>query len=124
MTPSELTAEQLRRRCNPQDLPIASSAEAPALNDDIIGQERATRAIEFGIDIPSPGYNIFAIGPAGTGKTSTVLRFLQRKAAERPVPNDWGYGHNFADPDRPLALRLPPGGGPGCAGKSTNCCSR
>jgi lon-related putative ATP-dependent protease len=110
MTPSELTAEQLRRRCNPQDLPIASSAEAPALND-IIGQERATRAIDFGIDIPSPGYNIFAMGPAGTGKTSTVLRFLERKAAARPVPEDWGYSHNFADPDRPLALRLPSGGG-------------
>ncbi len=28
----------------------------------------------------------------------------------RPVPPDWGYVYNFADPDRPLALRLPPAG--------------
>src|SRR5512133_3068156 len=110
MTSSELTAEQLRRRCNPQDLPITSSGEAPTLND-IIGQERATRAIDFGIDMPSPGYNIFAMGPAGTGKTSTVMRFLERKVGARPVPPDWGYVHNFADPDRPFALCLPPGGG-------------
>jgi lon-related putative ATP-dependent protease len=110
MTPRELGAGDLRRRCDPQALPFSSTAEAPEL-DEIIGQERATRAIDFGINIHSPGYNIFAIGPAGAGKTSTIIHFLQRKAATRPMPPDWGYVHNFAAPDRPLALRLPPGGG-------------
>jgi lon-related putative ATP-dependent protease len=107
---SELTADQLRRRCDVSQFAFTSTAEAPDL-EGIIGQERAARAIEFGIEIPYAGYNIFANGPAGAGKTSILTRFLETKAATRPVPVDWGYTHNFSDPDRPHAVRLPPGGG-------------
>ncbi len=108
--PRELITGQLRRRAPLDHLPYTTTADAPEL-DEIIGQERATRAIEFGIDIPYYGYNIFAMGPVGTGKTSTIARFLQHKARTRPIPSDWGYAHNFGDPDRPRALRLPPAGG-------------
>jgi len=108
--PRELTADQLRRTCAPADLSFQSTDELEQLNE-IIGQERATRAIEFGLDIPSYGYNIYALGPSGAGKTTTIAKYLERKAAERPVPNDWGYVNNFVRPDEPLALRLPPGGG-------------
>jgi len=108
--PRELTAAQLRRRCEIEDLPFRCTSELPELTE-IIGQERATRAIEFGIDIPSYGYNIYAMGPAGAGKTTTILRFLERKASTRDVPHDWGYVNNFKDPQSPQALRLPPGGG-------------
>lgn len=108
--PRELTADHLRRACAPSDLSFHSTDELEQLNE-IIGQERATRAIEFGLDIPSYGYNIYALGPAGAGKTTTIAKYLERKAAGRPVPNDWGYVNNFERPDEPLALRLPPGGG-------------
>ena len=108
--PRELTADQLRRACAPADLSFQSTDELEQLNE-IIGQERATRAIEFGLDIPSYGYNIYALGPSGAGKTTTIAKYLERKAAEQPVPNDWGYVNNFVRPDEPLALRLPPGGG-------------
>jgi len=110
MKPRELTAEQLRRRCEIEKLPFRSTAELSELTE-IIGQERATRAIEFGIDIPSYGYNIYAMGPVGAGKTTTILRFLKRKASTRGVPCDWAYVNNFQDPQSPEALRLPPGGG-------------
>jgi lon-related putative ATP-dependent protease len=110
MTPRELTAEQLRRRCETTHFAFATTADAPEL-EGIIGQARATRAIEFGIEMPYPGYNIFAMGPGGAGKTSTLTSFLEDRAATRPVPTDWGYIHNFKDPDRPKAVRLPPGGG-------------
>jgi lon-related putative ATP-dependent protease len=108
--PSELTPVQLRRTCDANRFPFTSTADAPGL-DDIIGQERATRAIEFGVEIDSPGYHIFAMGPAGAGKTSIIIRFLESKAARRPVPIDWGYVYNYVDPDRPRALRLPSGEG-------------
>jgi lon-related putative ATP-dependent protease len=108
--PRELTTEQLRRRCDMAQSAFASTAEAPDL-EGIIGQERAARAIEFGIEMPSAGYNIYAMGPAGAGKTSIITRFLERKAATLNVPADWGYVHNFADPERPEAVRLPSGGG-------------
>ncbi len=110
MTPRELTAEQLRRRCETTHFAFATTADAPEL-EGIIGQAHATRAIEFGIEMPYPGYNIFAMGPGGAGKTSTLTSFLEDRAATRPVPADWGYIHNFKDPDRPKAVRLPPGGG-------------
>jgi hypothetical protein len=110
MTLRELTAEQLRRRCETTHFAFATTADAPEL-EGIIGQARATRAIEFGIEMPYPGYNIFAMGPSGAGKTTTLAQFLEDRAATRPVPTDWGYIHNFQDPDRPKALRLPPGGG-------------
>lgn len=112
MPPRELTADQLRRACVPADLAFQSTDELEQLNE-IIGQERATRAIEFGLDIPSYGYNIYALGPSGAGKTTTIAKYLERKAAGRPVPNDWGYVNNFQRPDEPLAIRLPPGGGRG-----------
>lgn len=108
--PRELTADQLRRACAPGDLNFHSTDELEQLNE-IIGQERATRAIEFGLDIPSYGYNIYALGPAGAGKTTTIAKYLERQAAGRPVPNDWGYVNNFERPDEPLALRLPASGG-------------
>jgi lon-related putative ATP-dependent protease len=112
MTPRfpELTAAQLRRRCRAEQFTFESTATGPDLQG-IIGQERATRAIEFGLDVPYPGYNIYAMGPSGAGKTSIITYFLQSKAATRPVPADWAYAHNFDDPDRPIALRLPSGGG-------------
>lgn len=77
--------------------------------DAIIGQERATHAIEFGIDIPSYGYHIFAMGPVGAGKMTTVQRFLEQRAHARPTPPDWCYVNNLANPDRPEAIALPPG---------------
>ncbi len=110
MISRELAAEQLRRRCDTTQFTFATTADAPEL-EGIIGQERASRAIEFGIEMPYPGYNIYAMGPAGAGKTSTLTHFLEDRAVAREVPVDWGYVHNFADPDRPKAVRLPPGGG-------------
>ena len=108
--PRELSAEQLRRLCSPDEMTFETTADLELL-DDIIGQERATRAIEFGLDIPSYGYNIFALGPSGAGKTTTITQYLERKAATLPIPNDWAYVNDFERPDEPKALRLPPGGG-------------
>ncbi|MEA3459878.1 MAG: ATP-binding protein, partial [Chloroflexota bacterium] len=77
----------------------------------IIGQPRAARAIEFGISIPSHGFNIYALGPTGSGKTFAVKKFLEEKAAKEEVPDDWCYVNNFSDPRKPRAIRLPAGKG-------------
>ena len=109
-TPQELSAEFLRRKCTPDDMQVAfaTTADIDKL-DSLIGQERATRAIQFGIDIHAEGYNIFAMGPSGAGKSSTILRYLQEHAADRPSPKDWAYVRNPQDAYRPRALALPPG---------------
>lgn len=106
----ELPFEKLRRRCDPEVFQFASTAELPAL-EEIIGQERAVRATAFGMEINSPGYHLFALGPAGTGKTTMIKDLLARRGAGQPVPDDWCYVMNFEDSDKPLALRLPAGTG-------------
>jgi len=107
---SELQVEQLRRICDPKKFDFKSTAELSVL-DNIIGQERAVRATSFGIDIESPGYHMFALGPTGTGKTSMIEDLLDRKSEDQPVPDDWCYVNNFEEDDKPHALRLPAGKG-------------
>ncbi len=104
----ELKPEQLRRRSDPSLFSFKSTAELPPL-EAIIGQERAVRSIDFGIDMPNQGYNIYAVGPAGSGRTTTVRRFLTSRAIQRPVPPEWCYVYNFDNPRRPKAISLPPG---------------
>jgi len=104
----ELTPSQLRRVCDPASFAFQSTADLPVV-PDIIGQPRATHAIEFGIDIESPGFNIFVLGPGGTGRATTIQRFLEQKAATQPVPSDWVYVNNFAEPYKPRAIFLPQG---------------
>lgn len=77
----------------------------------MIGQERAMRALEIGLRVRTRGYNIFAVGEPGSGKTSTLERILKRRAAEEPLPRDLCYVYNFAAPDRPRPLALPAGQG-------------
>jgi lon-related putative ATP-dependent protease len=109
-TPEELSPEQLRYVCDPAQFDFETTADLPELSA-IIGQDRAVRAIDVGIEIPSYGFNIFAMGPSGTGRTTTVRKFLAEKAGREPVPDDWCYVNNFVEPNKPNALRLPPGKG-------------
>jgi len=106
--PVELSVDQVYRACDPKRLKFETTAELPALAE-VIGQERAVTAVDFGVGIHSKGYNIYALGPNGTGKWSTVLEFLSREAPGLPVPDDWVYVNNFAMPYRPNAIRLPSG---------------
>ena len=79
--------------------------------DDVIGQDRAIEAIHFGAEIDRPGYNIFALGPRGTGKSKTIEEYLQQQAKEGEIPSDWIYVNDFDDPDAPNAIELPCGVG-------------
>jgi hypothetical protein len=108
MSSNILTAAQLRRVCHPQKFQFNTTADLDAA-ETIIGQPRGVRAIQFGLGIQSPGYNIYVLGDAGTGRTATLERFLLAHAAHQPVPPDWIYVHNFAIPHQPRALSLPAG---------------
>ncbi len=105
---AELAAEQLSHRCNPELLPFATTDELPDLKD-VIGQPRAFRALELGIEVGGIGYNIFVLGIPDSGRTTLTLEYLQRKAALGPIPDDWCYVNNFDNPLQPRALRLPVG---------------
>lgn len=109
-TPLELSPEKLRRVCDPAQFDFETTAELSATST-IFGQPRGTRAIEFGMGITSPGYNVYILGETGTGRTTAVRRFLEEKTRQQPVPPDWVYVNNFVTPYQPRAISLPPGQG-------------
>jgi lon-related putative ATP-dependent protease len=108
--PAELGPSEVYRYSDPEALGFETTLELPELKE-IIGQDRAVSAVEFGMGINTDGYNIFALGPTGTGKASTIREFLSREAASLPAPDDWVYVHNFEKPHQPRAIRLPAGKG-------------
>jgi lon-related putative ATP-dependent protease len=107
---AELAPADLRRVCDVSRFSFETTADLP-FTRKIVGQPRGTRSIEFGIEIASPGFNIYVMGPVGTGRTTTIERFLQEKAAAGPVPGDLVFVQNFRDLRRPRAICLPPGTG-------------
>ena len=106
--PLPLTRDKLFTACNVDAFDFTTTDELEVL-DEIVGQKRATEAVRFAIGMRREGYNLFAFGREGTGKSSLVMKFLQRQSREQSEPDDWVYVNNFSDVRRPLAIRLPPG---------------
>ncbi len=109
-SPRPLRPTALRRRCNPSRFRFQTTEELDDL-DEIIGQPRAVEALDFGIGIRQPGFNLFAFGPAETGMRDVVWRKLSQRAAGEPTPDDWIYVFNFDEAARACASSLPPGCG-------------
>ncbi|UCH85519.1 MAG: AAA family ATPase [Candidatus Latescibacterota bacterium] len=106
----ELKARDLRWRCSPNSLGFESTAEIPCCQD-IIGQDRALAAIRLGLEIESPGYNVYVSGLTGTGKTTTIKTLLESMRHSEKKLKDICYVHNFRSPDRPVCVELPAGQG-------------
>ena len=77
----------------------------------LIGQERASEALKFGLGIKDRGYNLYISGAAGTGKTSFAQSYAKRQAQSESVPPDLCYVYNFENPKCPKLIRLPAGKG-------------
>ncbi|MEN6610638.1 MAG: ATP-binding protein [Methanoregulaceae archaeon] len=88
-----------------------STTESLKANEEIIGQERAQKALRFGLEISEKGFNIYVAGMPGTGRRTAVRKFLDELARTKPKADDWIYVNNFGSPYEPLAIRLPPGTG-------------
>jgi len=103
----ELAWEELKAKCREENLPATTEEILPC--EGILGQDRAARAIEFGLKMRNPGYNIYVAGGSGTGRTTSVEIAVRKMAENLPTPDDWCYVYNFIHPDKPDALRFPPG---------------
>ena len=106
----QLQADQLRLFVDPKLLPFETTESLEPF-DGIIGQDRAVRAIHFGLEMQGEGYHLFVCGPQGTKRRSTAKTLVAAMAQKAPAPNDWCYVHNFRTPDSPLALDFPSGQG-------------
>src|SRR5690606_37591907 len=105
----KVPVDQLSFTCDPSCFDFETTADLSSLTG-IIGQERAVRAMNFGLKIRRRGYNIYMSGVPGSGKTSYAISAATAGASKLPVANDWVYVHNFRDPDQPIAISFKPGG--------------
>ncbi len=110
LTVQELSPEQLRSTIDSSQFSFQSTEEVESL-EGVIGQHRAVRALEFGLDVDDNSYNIFVTGLSATGKTTIVKKILDNRSADEEVPDDWLMVHNFDDQYRPLSFSLPAGEG-------------
>jgi lon-related putative ATP-dependent protease len=104
----KVNVEYLKEKYNLKFLNFNTTEEVPPL-EGIIGQERAKKALEFGLKIKSKGYNIFVSGITGSGRTTSVEQTVKQIAEKGKTPDDWCYVYNFTNPDTPNVLRFPHG---------------
>lgn len=110
MAKQTLKPDALYTPCDVKQFTFASTSELPDL-EQVIGQDRAVEAIQFGINIRQEGYNLYALGPSRSGKQSVVTSYIDKQALKEAVPYDWCYVNNFHEPHKPNALSLPAGTG-------------
>jgi ATP-dependent Lon protease len=106
--PKELKSSELRWNCDPKIFDFESTKDLLPL-EGILGQERALKAIKLGVEIKSPGYNIYIAGLSGSGKASSVKEILERVSSECLPLKDYAYVNNFKDSDRPILLTFDSG---------------
>ncbi|MFC1911883.1 AAA family ATPase [Chloroflexota bacterium] len=113
----EVPLDKLCWHCDPTVFDFECTKDLAPLRE-FIGQDRAIRAIEFGLSMDRDGYNVYVAGLTGTGKTSAVKAYIKKLVEERgrtkeltQLVKDWCYIYNFTDPDRPEILDLPCGKG-------------
>ena len=108
----EVPVDKLCWHCDPTVFDFECTKDLAPLRE-FIGQDRAIRAIEFGLSMDRDGYNIYVAGLTGTGKTSAVKAYIKKLVEEKErvkdsaqMVKDWCYIYNFTDPDRPEILDL------------------
>ena len=112
----EVSADKMRWQCDPSMFDFDCTRDLAPLRE-FVGQDRAIRAIEFGLSMEQDGYNIYVAGLTGTGKTSAVKsqihKLLEDRRASHLVkpPEDWFYLYNFTMPEKPQIFSLPQGRG-------------
>ena len=108
MKKNELSYKDLKNVCNPNVFKFETTDELDG-TDAIYGQDRGIKALEFGLNVDSKGYNLYIEGPSGVGKTMYAKKYITKLASKKKAPDDWCYIYNFDDPNEPIAVSLPAG---------------
>ncbi|NQD59409.1 AAA family ATPase, partial [Pseudomonas sp. CM25] len=103
-----LAPEALTRRFSPEQFAFTNTDDLEPFRG-VLGQERAVEALQFGVAMPRPGYNVYVMGEPGTGRFSFVKRYLKAEGKRQHTPADWVYVNHFEDSREPRALELPSG---------------
>jgi ATP-dependent Lon protease len=105
---AELPADKLRWRCDLASVPFETTSEA-AIAEGVIGQDRAIRALQMGIQVGAPGYNVFVCGLSGSSRGGLISQMVRELEPHLQLAPDRCYVNNFKAPDRPRLLTLPRG---------------
>ncbi|MFP4372046.1 MAG: Lon protease family protein [Halanaerobium sp.] len=92
-----------------EELDFETTEELSAIDEEIIGQNRAADSLDFGMRVNKSGYNIFMAGESGTGKSTYAENMTEEKSAEMEQPKDILYVFNFSEPEEPRVMRVPAG---------------
>ncbi|NLC87324.1 MAG: AAA family ATPase [Clostridiaceae bacterium] len=107
---NELSYQDLKVTCNPDIFNFEDTSELESVNTEI-GQERGIKALEFGVNVDTKGYNLYLEGPGGVGKTMYAKNYLDKISKKEKVPSDWCYIYNFENPNEPIAVSFTAGQG-------------
>jgi len=103
-----LAPEALTRRFSPEQFAFTNTDDLEPFRG-VLGQERAVEALQFGVAMPRPGYNVYVMGEPAEGRFSFVKRYLKAEGKRQQTPADWVYVNHFDDTREPRALELPSG---------------
>ncbi|MBM7555807.1 Lon protease family protein [Halanaerobacter jeridensis] len=110
MSEYRLKSEQLSCNCNFELFNFTTTAELEG-QFEVIGQDRALEALNFGLNLKQKGYNIYVLNFSGTEERDYIIKKIKETAAQEQIPPDLCYVHNFNSPTQPLLLKLPAGRG-------------
>jgi len=97
---STLSAELFSQNQHPSEIKQA-----------FVGHGRAKEALDFGLSMPSIGFNVFAMGEHGIGRQTLIKQLLTNLAQEQATPAEWCYINNFDENHAPYKLYVNPGDG-------------
>lgn len=108
----ELSPRDLKKEC---DVSLFGFDRTDQVSCDkvILGQDRAIKAIDFGLNLEDDWFNLYISGPAGTGRNTTIIEAVNRLARSKTPPEDICFLNNFEKPDEPKFLKVPAGRGCG-----------
>src|SRR5690625_4790030 len=105
-----LSPDNLKKSVDYTTFEFETTEEVPALTN-VIGQERWTTVMQFGLNVNKVGYNLYVAGISGTGKTTFTHSIVKQFAKKEAKLSDWCYVYNFEDGSQPKVLQLPVGMG-------------
>ena len=108
MSDYKLSVEELMYKDNLDQFEFNTTADLTG-EFDLSGQDRALRALDFGLNIKHKGYNIYALNFKEDEELTYILKKVKKVAKQEKKAADLCYVYNFSDPSQPLALKFGPG---------------
>ncbi|GAA0700676.1 ATP-binding protein [Paraclostridium ghonii] len=106
----KLDIEKLKCTCDLDNIKFESTEDIEPVRD-IVGQDRAVQAIEFGLNMKQKGYNVYVAGSSGTGRNSYTNMLISNIKKNNKNIKDWAYVYNFKNNNEPIALSFKCGQG-------------